>query len=521
VRIWGNYIDKTAIGIATTVTATGPVYIFRNVYNRSRFFEKKALDADERQPFFKSGSDAGLGNGRRYVFHNTMLQANDGTTLYGQGAGAGMGGTGSAQLINNTVSKNNIHHLWKPNSAFYQVGTGNDISHEMYNGSPGTTIINGIQATPAYAAGNGWTSEADGQYQLAAGTPGFDAGTRIANFNDAHLGANPDVGAHEAGSAAMKFGLAAADATPTPPPPPPPPGLVNPSSTLASSSNPSIAGQGVTFTATFSGSAGTPTGTVDFRDGATSISGCASVVLSNGSASCTTSGLAVGSHSITAAYSGNASYNPGTSPAVTQAVDGGSGSASASLGIDSSAYTITAGQSVTFTVTLSGNAGTPTGTINFRTGSVSIAGCGAVAIAAGSATCTTSSLAAGSHAVTGLYSGGGNYGAGIAGPITQTVLGTAVSPTLTIDSSRYTSNVGQNVTFTVRLSGSAGTPTGTVTFRDGTALVAGCSSVPISSGVARCSTKALAAGSHAIRGWYSGNANYSAGVAGPITQTVR
>ncbi len=48
-----------------------------------------------------------------------------------------------------------------------------------------------------------------GQYQLATGTPGYDQGVRIANFNDGFLGTAPDVGAHEGGSAAMKFGLAA------------------------------------------------------------------------------------------------------------------------------------------------------------------------------------------------------------------------------------------------------------------------------------------------------------------------
>jgi hypothetical protein len=188
VRIWGNYIDRTAIGIATTVTSVGPAYIFRNVWNRSQFYQKAALDSDDRQPFFKSGSDATLGNGRRYVFHNTMLQATQAGAVNGLGGGFGMGGTGATQLINNTFSKNNIYHLWKPGkSAFYQTGSGNEIANDMYNGTMGdASIVNGINATPTYAPGNGWLSEAGGQYQLAAGTPGYDAGVRIPNFNDAY-----------------------------------------------------------------------------------------------------------------------------------------------------------------------------------------------------------------------------------------------------------------------------------------------------------------------------------------------
>ena len=36
VRVWGNYLDNTATGVSATPVAIGPIYIFRNVYNRSR-----------------------------------------------------------------------------------------------------------------------------------------------------------------------------------------------------------------------------------------------------------------------------------------------------------------------------------------------------------------------------------------------------------------------------------------------------------------------------------------------------
>src|SRR6185436_4367629 len=82
VRIWGNYLDRTATGIATTVTSKGPVYIFRNVWSRNQFYQNVSTDADERQPLFKSGSDSSLGDGRRYLFHNTMLQATQAGSTY-------------------------------------------------------------------------------------------------------------------------------------------------------------------------------------------------------------------------------------------------------------------------------------------------------------------------------------------------------------------------------------------------------------------------------------------------------
>lgn len=101
------------------------------------------------------------------------------------------------------------------------------------------------------------------------------------------------------------------------------PPIVATTTTVTSDSNPAAYGQSVTFTATVSPSApagtaalltanGLPTGTVDFKDGGTSISGCASQTLASGVATCTTSGLSVGSHPITAVYSGNSAYDAST-----------------------------------------------------------------------------------------------------------------------------------------------------------------------------------------------------------------
>ncbi|HUP30949.1 MAG TPA: right-handed parallel beta-helix repeat-containing protein, partial [Usitatibacter sp.] len=208
VRIWGNYIDNTATGIATTVTSVGPLYIFRNVYDRNHYLQSAAgnPDADDRQVFLKSGSDASLGDGRRYVFHNTMLQSSQAGAVYTLGAGAAIGGTGSTQLINNTVSKNNVYQIWKAKGVSYQFGSGNEFANDLYNGSAGDASYSGaIVGTPLYAAGNGPSVE--GNYRLAPNSPGFGRGVRLANFND--TSASPDVGAHQSGGASMAFGIAA------------------------------------------------------------------------------------------------------------------------------------------------------------------------------------------------------------------------------------------------------------------------------------------------------------------------
>jgi Bacterial Ig-like domain (group 3)/IPT/TIG domain len=89
---------------------------------------------------------------------------------------------------------------------------------------------------------------------------------------------------------------------------------------LASSANPSILGQSVTFTATVS-----PVpdgGTVDFAQDGNPIAACQSVAVntSNGTATCSVTYATVGSHSLVATYSGDFAYSGSTSAALVQQV---------------------------------------------------------------------------------------------------------------------------------------------------------------------------------------------------------
>ena len=86
---------------------------------------------------------------------------------------------------------------------------------------------------------------------------------------------------------------------------------------LSSSLNPSNLTQNVTFTATVTGPAGTgtPTGTVTFKDGGNPIS-CTNAggqtLNASGVATCQTSALTAGTHTITADYSGDTNFNTST-----------------------------------------------------------------------------------------------------------------------------------------------------------------------------------------------------------------
>src|SRR6185369_13830843 len=84
----------------------------------------------------------------------------------------------------------------------------------------------------------------------------------------------------------------------------------NTTTALSSLLNPSIFGQSVTFTATVtvnSPGSGMPTGTVTFKDGAATLG--TGTLNGSGQTTFSTSGLAVGSHSITAVYAGDGNFN--------------------------------------------------------------------------------------------------------------------------------------------------------------------------------------------------------------------
>jgi hypothetical protein len=113
--------------------------------------------------------------------------------------------------MSNTVSRNNIYHIWKSwwTAIGSNGGANNDVDYDLYNGNDqiAGTEVHGIVGTPIYQAGNGATNMDGGMYQLAPNSPGFDQGLVIPNFSDGFTGSAPDMGAHEAGTPAMKFGV--------------------------------------------------------------------------------------------------------------------------------------------------------------------------------------------------------------------------------------------------------------------------------------------------------------------------
>lgn len=193
-----------------------------------------------------------------------------------------------------------------------------------------------------------------------------------------------------------------------------------PTVSLLSSANPAGLNQPVTLTASLPVGS---TGTVTFLDG-TAVLGVGTV---NGSgvAVFTTSSLAIGSHSITATYSGDPNYNLATSGPLTQVIL----KLATAVTLTESAPAELLGTVVTFTATVAAGSPTPTGTVTFFDGGTAVGttamstnGSAVVSLAtSGSSVFATSSLTTGSHQITAIYSGDTSFAGSSSLPLTNVV----------------------------------------------------------------------------------------------------
>jgi subtilase family serine protease len=276
-------------------------------------------------------------------------------------------------------------------------------------------------------------------------------------------------------------------------------------SSTAMTANPANAsfGQSVSLSATVTGNS--PTGTVQFKDGTTNIGSPAT--LSGGTASLNTGALAVGSHTITAVYSGDTANSSSVSPGVSVTV----AKAPSAISLASTSASTTLGQSVTFTATVSGNL--LAGTVQFMDGSTSL---GIFAINACTASLTTTALGVGTHNITAIYSGDANNQGSTSTVLTETVLPVVTASSTVLSTTTNSLPAGQSVTLTATVTGSA--PTGTVQFKDGAANMGG--PVAVSGNQTILSINSLTVGSHIITAVYSGDIANSASTSSSVVINV-
>ncbi|MCY4747421.1 Ig-like domain repeat protein [Pelomonas sp. UHG3] len=278
--------------------------------------------------------------------------------------------------------------------------------------------------------------------------------------------------------------------------------LTTTTTTLVASPNPAYANRNVTLTAMVTGAS--PTGTVTFMDGATSL-GVAS--LSAGKATLTRSFSVSGSHSLTAAYSGNASNDPSVSSAVALTV---SPQTATSATLSSDINPAFVGQYAKLTITVSGGVA-PTGSVRVMEGAKVVA---STSLSGGKGTVTASFSTAGTHVLTGEYLGDAPNAGSTSSPLSLVVNPKTVTTT-TLSASPNPATETQAITFVATVTGS--NPTGQVTFKDGSTTLGYAN---VSGGTATLTKGIAAAGDHTVTASYVGDAGNSSSVSAAQRVTV-
>lgn len=388
---------------------------------------------------------------------------------------------------------------------------GGDSSYYMINVVPATTtntLVISRQAPIPLASSFVLTSSIAGTYGLATGIVEFYDGDVLlgrayAQNNQASIATTltKDPGTHKfhtkylgdeynAASVSADLSVAFSQAQPV--------------TTVVSSQNPLVWGVPVTLDARIAGA--NPAGQMAFYDGE-SLLGTSTIAA--GAASLSISSLAVGDHSITARYAGDALNLASTSAPLLQKV----GKADSAVQLTSvNPSPVTPGSSLIFIADLSGTGTGRSGTVSFYEGTALL---GSSTLQNNQATLGSVKLATpGLHQIRAQYSGDQNFSAATSGNLGINV--EMASTTSALSSSAASVYNRAPIRFTLTVTGAS--PTGTASFfADGKPL----GTAALVDGVATLSTKLGKTGRRVITATYNGDVSNLPSTAPAFTQLVK
>ena len=227
-----------------------------------------------------------------------------------------------------------------------------------------------------------------------------------------------------------------------------------------------------------------------------------------------------GANTITATYNGDTNYASATSASTTVTI-GTLTPTTTTVSVSAGTYYVLSTIPLTATVSPAAS-----GTVYFYDGNL-LLGTATSSAATGIATLNSTTLTAGSHAITASFGGSSTYTA--SSGTTPLMVSQNITTTY-LDAPAY-STAGQTISLNGRVArapsqSSAGTVllTGTVTFYDGSTAIATATPVYLPGGynyyVATGSTAALARGVHTLSAVYSGDSNFAASTSSTVTLTV-
>jgi len=222
VRIWGNYIDQTFTFVATAGTSKGPLYIYRNVFGRSRITHQDPSGgtifktAGVNRSLTVDGEEIFGDRGRRYILHNTALQPHGAMDVF------------SGHGVCNAVVRNNLLQVrGRTFPSSLDAGPRNDFRNNLTGGYLGGGFVRAMfvpserlewflaTEVPAIKWGKVAYERSGKKFSITdpvvrVRNPALDAGARLPGFNDDYQGDAPDIGAFENGNPPLRFGREAA-----------------------------------------------------------------------------------------------------------------------------------------------------------------------------------------------------------------------------------------------------------------------------------------------------------------------
>jgi Bacterial Ig-like domain (group 3)/FG-GAP-like repeat len=293
--------------------------------------------------------------------------------------------------------------------------------------------------------------------------------------------------------------------------------------------NPATVGQNVTLTFSFANAVTSPsfsaTGTYTVLDGTETI-GTGAITASNNTFTLSGPFSPARTHTFTVNYSGDTNHASSTST-LSEIINAAPSTTSLATSANPASY----GQAITFTATI--NPTVAAGVPEFSssgTSSVTFSGLPGgpitlpVVFPAGSPAntpavvsyTTTAKIVPGSYPMTVTFSGNTNLLASSSPSVTQIVNPPPSTTSLAV--SPVPAFQAHLVTLTATANGVITTPTGTVQFLDGTALL---TSSPITAGSVSFSTRLLNVGTHSITAVYSGDNNNAPSISQATTETIQ
>ena len=284
--------------------------------------------------------------------------------------------------------------------------------------------------------------------------------------------------------------------------------------TLTSSDASSNFGDSVTLQTKVASDTAGLTGSVTFQEGNTILG--TSQVSASGIATLAVSNFSVAQHTLVAVYGGDSTHAGSTSAPLTQIVVDPT-----TVSLSSGTNPAVAGNAVVFTAQVAGTAANsgvtaaPTGTMVFHEGATIL---GSVALnGLGVATLSISTLSVGTHNVVATYSGDSLYAGNDSAALGETIrsASTQTSLTTSVNPSVYATPL----ILSVRVTGNGGTPTGTVSFVDGTTTIG--QATLVTDGTASFTTSSLAPGLHSLTAVYVGDSSNSMSSSAAVNQQVQ